>query len=303
MYLRHHVTLIRPPKWRQLVAVHALARILADLALATGEAEDREEAITALERARSLSWDAEVDAACLASLARLRLQRFSDLHEPADLESAINEGFEVAIGEDASAFVRQLAVATVAQGLRIRAEATGSKDDLTVAIYQAETLLAEMGTSYAPFQLEVRDLVAVLLRRRFSYTADLADLDRAISMRRQLLEESADDRERALHLDNLETSTTTGTARCTSGVTWRRRWTPRVTPCGCWKRTRPNEASCWPTSGSASPRSSGRAASAVTLTRPCVVSAKGSPCRTSSQTSACVCTPDWGGICSPGPRS
>ena len=180
-----------------------LARILADLALATGEAEDREEAITALERARSLSWDAEVDAACLASLARLRLQRFSDLHEPADLESAINEGFEVAIGEDASASVRQLAVVTVAQGLRIRAEATGSKDDLTVAIYQAETLLAEMGTSYAPFQLEVRDLVAVLLRRRFSYTADLADLDRAISMRRQLLEESADDRERALHLDNL----------------------------------------------------------------------------------------------------
>ena len=202
-YLRDHVTLIRPSKWRQLVAVHVLARILADLALTTGEAGDREEAITALEHARSLSWNAEVDATCAASLARLRLYRFSDLHEPADLESAINEGFEVAIGEDTSAAVRQLAVVTVIQGLRMRAEATGSKDDLTVAIYQAETLLAEMGTSRAPFRQEVRDLVAALLRRRFSYTGDLADLDRAVSIREQLLEESADDRERALHLDNL----------------------------------------------------------------------------------------------------
>lgn len=203
MYVEDHVTLIRPPKWQGLVVVHVLARTLADRALTTGEAEDREKAIAVLERARSLSWDTEVDAACVASLARLRLQRFSDLHDPVDLESAIRDGFEVATSEDAPAAARQLGEGTVAQGLRMRAEATGSTDDLNVAIYMAETLLAEMGTSYPLFQWEVRDLVAALLRRRFSYTDDLADLDRAVSMRRQLLEESANDRERALQLDNL----------------------------------------------------------------------------------------------------
>ena len=199
-YVEDHVTLIRPPKWQGLVVVHVGARMLADRALTTGEAEDREKAIAALESARSLPWDAEVDAACVALLAQLRLWRFSDLRDPVDLESAIRDGFEAAIGKDMPAAVRQLAEGTVARGLRMRAEATGSTDDLTVAIHLAERLLAEMGTSY---QREVWELMATLLPRRFSYTNDVADLDRAVSMRRRLLEESPDDRECALHLDNL----------------------------------------------------------------------------------------------------
>jgi len=202
-YVDDRINLVGPPEWQRVVGAHVLARILTDLAFTTEKAQVREEAITALEHARSLSWDAEVDAACVASLARLRLLRFSDLHDPVDLESAIRDGFETAMGEDTPAAVRQLAADTVAQGLRMRAEATNSIRDLTAAIALAETLLTEMGMSYPPFRREVQDLVAGLLRWRFSHTDDLADLDRAISLRKQLLEESADDRELAVHLDSV----------------------------------------------------------------------------------------------------
>ncbi len=199
-YVDERASRVEPSEWRRVVAAHVFARLLTDRALTTGEAEHRDEAIEALTRARSLSWDPEVDSACLASLAQLQLIRFSDSHDPVDLELAIRDGFEAATGEDAPQAARQQAQGTVARGLQLRAEATGSTDDLTVAIHLAETLLAEMGTSYPGFQGAVRDLVAALLRRRFQYNGDHDDLNRAVSVRLQLLQESVDDDDRALQL-------------------------------------------------------------------------------------------------------
>lgn len=180
--------------WRMPLYVLAFGVLLYHRARTTDDAQDLGAAIETLETARrSVGRSSGIHGTASAHLSQLRLSNYRGTLDPAELEFALHDAWNVVQGERANPRERYLGLATLAHTLTLRSQLGGDDSDILAAVAYADRALeiAVTGDDRAAAH-EVR---ATAYRHRFGLTGKLADLDEAIVSIQFVIERAGEDPE------------------------------------------------------------------------------------------------------------
>ena len=199
VFIRDRVETMPQGHFSSAIASHSLGFLLYVRAQSSRHRADLDEAVEILERAKKLPAGSDGDDRSSVFLAQCLVERYRSSGSPEDLEQALAYAGEIASSENGLPANRRFAEGVLLEALHLRHEATSSIGDLTTAIALAEQLLRSGGGD----DRLVRETLASLLRRLHRLKPQAKILERVVEMRRELLQEADEARQRPGLLDNL----------------------------------------------------------------------------------------------------
>lgn len=189
--------------WRTPLYVLALGALLYHLAIATGDDEDIRAAVEVLLAARSsVKRSSGIHGTSSVYLTDLRLFSYWRTLDPAELESALHDAWNVVQAGRANPLERYLGLVTLASTLTLRHTLGGADSDIVEAAHYADLAL-EVARSDSE-RTRAHEARAIARRHLYRLTREQADIDEAITSWQHLIHFYASDQteKRAGFLDN-----------------------------------------------------------------------------------------------------